>query len=138
VFILETDGGSCTPAGNVLKAKESLAGRISLEAERHIKADSIAIASDTMIVTNGFKLTLEATEIHVDGSPKIVSFDPPRVGRPAGDNGRNAGPIIIKAAKLTGTSIVIKNYGEDGITGSPVPRVEREVLDIKATSVTGI
>jgi hypothetical protein len=122
VFILETDGGSCTPAGSALKAKESLTGRISLVAERHIKADTIMIAPDTVIVTNGFKLTLEATEIHLDGSPRIVSFDPPRDGRPAGDNGRNAGPIIFKAAKLTGTSIVIKNYGEDGIKGSPGPK----------------
>ena len=121
VFILKTDGGSCTPAGSVLKAKESLSGRISLTAERHIKADAITIAPDAVIITNGFKLTLEATEIHLDGSPRIVSFEP-KDGRPAGDNGRNAGPIIIKAAKLTGTSIVIKNNGEDGTKGSPGPK----------------
>jgi hypothetical protein len=117
VFILETDGGSCTPAGSVLKAKESLSGRISLVAERHIKADVITIASDALIITNGFKLTLEATEVHLDGSPKIMSFES-RDGRPAGENGRNAGPIIIKAAKVTGTSVVITNSGENGVKGA--------------------
>lgn len=116
VFILETNGGSCTTAGNVLKAKEPLSGHISLQADRHIKADMISLAADTVIVTNGFKLTFEATELHLDGSPKIVSFEA-RDGRPPGDNGRNAGPIIIKASKVTGTSVVIDNFGENGMPG---------------------
>lgn len=117
VFILETNGGSCTTAGNLLKAKEPLSGHISLQADRHIKADTISVAADTVIVTNGFKLTLEANELHLDGSPKIISFET-KDGRAPGDNGRNGGPIIIKASKVTGTSLVIDNFGENGMTGA--------------------
>jgi hypothetical protein len=117
VFILETDGGSCTPTGAVLKDKELLSGRINLDSERHIKAEVITIAANTIIVTNGYKLTLEATEIEFQGAPKIISFEA-RPDRGAGENGRNAGPIILKATRVTGTSLIINNGGEDGVKGA--------------------
>jgi hypothetical protein len=75
VFILETNGGSCTTTGTVLKDNQVLAGRIVLDSERHIKAETITISDKTVIVTNGYKLTLEGTEIALQGSPQIISFE---------------------------------------------------------------
>jgi len=114
VFILQTTRGTCTPTLSGLISMETLAGRVSLTAERNYKAQKIVFNSDTVIVTNGKRLTIEADEVVLQGAPKIVSYE-----QTAPSSGLSAGPVIIKARKLSGTSLIIENIGQSGVRGSP-------------------
>jgi hypothetical protein len=105
----------------------TLTGMRTLAQDTVISADTVTFKADAMVVTNGFKLTIEAKKsIFIDGTPSIVSFEQ-RTGRVPGDPGRSAGPIIIDSPLLTGNILKIENVGEDGMkgadgtTGSPGP-----------------
>lgn len=112
VFILQTDRGICTPTASGTTSVETLSGRTILTAPRHIKAEKIVVASDALVVTNGNRLTLEAAEIVIQGSPKIVAFDTTDA------TGRSADAIVIKTATLSGTSLEIDNSGQKGVPGT--------------------
>lgn len=111
-FVLQTSRGTCTPAAESQKAVETLSGRVELPSPRHIKADRIVVKDGALFVTNGHRLTLEAVDIVLEGSSRIASFDPMKV------TGRSAGPVIIKATRLSGTSMLIDNNGEAGAAGA--------------------
>src|SRR5689334_1300050 len=87
----------------VVGADEIITGTRTLDKDTYIKADTITFKDGALIVTNGFRLTLDARlKIVFEGTPKIISFDG-RSGRAAGDPGRSAGPIIVQTALLDGT-----------------------------------
>jgi hypothetical protein len=95
-----------------------LTGKRTLDKDTVISATTITFKSDALVVTNGFKLTIEAKKlITLEGTPNIVSFEP-RGGRPAGDPGRSAGPIIIDSPVLAGNILKIASTGEDGMKGA--------------------
>jgi hypothetical protein len=96
----------------------TLTGTRTLDHDTVISADTLTFKSDAIVVTNGFKFTLEARKtIVLEGTPSIVSFEP-RGSRPAGDAGRSAGAIIIDSPALTGNILKIADTGEDGVTGT--------------------
>jgi hypothetical protein len=96
----------------------TLSGKRTLSKDTVISATTITIKSDSVIVTNGFKLTIEAGKsITLDGTPQIISFEQ-RTGRPAGDPGRSAGPVIIDSPALAGNILRIEDIGEDGMNGA--------------------
>jgi hypothetical protein len=105
----------------------TITGKRSLDQDTVISATKLTFAPDAVIVTNGFKLTIEATtSITLQGTPTIISFEQ-RSSRPAGDAGRSAGPIIIDSPILAGNIMKIQDVGEaglkgaDGTTGQPGP-----------------
>ena len=96
-------------------------GKRTLDKDTFISATTITFKNDAVVVTNGFKLTLEGKKsIAFEGTPKLISFEP-RDNRPAGDPGRAAGPIIIQTAQLSGTSLRIENLGEGGVGHGGAP-----------------
>jgi hypothetical protein len=96
----------------------TLSGKRALNKDTVISATTITFKPDALIVTNGFKLTIEAGKlITLEGTPNIVSFEQ-RAGRPAGDPGRSAGPIIIGSPALAGNILKIENTGENGMNGA--------------------
>ncbi len=96
----------------------SVLSRVRLDAPT-VYRGRVVIGPDAVIVTNGHALLIDASTLVVLGQPRIVSFEP-RSGRPAGDPGRSAGRITIRAANTTGgaSSLNIDNAGEDGMTGA--------------------
>lgn len=112
VLILQTSRGTCTPTAAGVVSAETISGRVILDSPKNYKAEKITFASDAVIVTNGNRLTLDAAEISFQGAPKIVSFDP------VGVSGRSANTVLIKAKRLTGTSLIIENIGDNGPNGS--------------------
>lgn len=115
VFILETTRGSCTPVQTGFKEDSIIEGRRVLSRDTNIKADRITL-KDAEIVTNGFDLTLEATSLRLVGAPHIVAFEA-KSGRLSGEDGRNAGKVQIVAKTVEGTTLKIRNDGEDGVKG---------------------
>jgi hypothetical protein len=104
-----------------------LTGKRVLAQDTVVSANAITFKGDALVVTNGFKLTIEAKKsIVLEGTPRIVSFELRTVRVPA-DSGRSAGPIIINSPLLTGNILKIEDIGEDGmkgvggITGTPGP-----------------
>ncbi len=104
-----------------------LTGRRTLAQDTVISADTITFKPDAVVVTNGFRLTIQAKKsITLEGTPSLISFEQ-RTGRPAGDPGRSAGPIFIDSPVLVGNILKIENTGEDGtkgpdgLTGQPGP-----------------
>jgi len=118
VFVLETSRGSCTLSDEVLQTTEEISGRVVLTDLKNYQADRIIFRDGALIVTNGNKLSFDAVEIKVEGTVKIVSFEP-RVNRPLDENGRSAAPVIISAERMIGTPLRIEDFGEDGTQGSP-------------------
>ncbi len=116
VVLLSTQRGSCSMVAEQSKTVEVLTGKVVLASDRHVKADVINITADARIVTDGHNLTLEAREINVSGSPRIIAFEP-RPGRPLGERGRSTGDIRISAKRLSGTALTIENFGENGMKG---------------------
>lgn len=95
----------------------TLTGKRVLDKDTVISATTITFKPDSQIVTNGYKLTIQATKtISIEGNPTIVSFEQ-RSNRLAGDPGRSAGPIIIESPALAGQILKIDDLGEDGIKG---------------------
>src|ERR1700726_1509887 len=87
----------------------TLTGTRTLDKDTVLAADTLTFKSDAIVVTNGFKLTLEAKKsIAIEGTPSIVSFAP-REGRPSGDQGRSAGAIIVDSPALAGNILGITN-----------------------------
>lgn len=104
-----------------------LTGKRTLAQDTVISADTITFKADALLVTNGFKLTIDAKKsIVLEGTPQVVSFEQ-RTGRAPGDPGRSAGPIILDSPLLIGNILKIEDTGEegmkgaDGLTGSPGP-----------------
>lgn len=65
------------------------------------------------IITNGFALTIEAEVLELDDAPRIISFNK------LGDlDDRNPEVIMILANEVKGTSLVIRNTGQDGKNGA--------------------
>jgi hypothetical protein len=96
----------------------TLTGTRTLDKDTVISADTMTFNSDAIVVTNGFKLTLEAKKsIVINGTPSIISFQP-RTGRSAGDPGRSAGAIIFDSPALAGNILQVADVGEDGINGA--------------------
>ncbi len=96
----------------------TLSGSRTLDKDTAISADTLTFKSDAMVVTNGFRFTLEAKKsIVIEGTPSIVSFEP-RGSRPPGDPGRSAGAIIIDSPALAGNILKIADTGEDGVKGA--------------------
>jgi hypothetical protein len=95
----------------------TLTGTRTLDKDTVISADTMTFKSDAVVLTNGFKLTLQAKKsIVVEGTPSIVAFEA-RSSRPPGDAGRSAGPIIIDSPALAGNILKIADIGEDGVNG---------------------
>jgi len=103
-------------------AEQIITGTTRLDKDTYIKADVITFTDGALIITNGFRLTLEGTvKIRLQGTPKVISFEP-RPNRPPGDAGRSGGPVIIQTILIEGTRLRIENLGEngtDGATGAP-------------------
>jgi hypothetical protein len=112
VFILQTNRGTCAPTASGRSSIETISGKQSLSGPKNYKAEKIVFSDGALLITNGYKLTFDAAEIELQGAPKIISFEP---GTGAG---RSAGPILIKADRLTGTSMQIVNSGEAGAAGA--------------------
>jgi hypothetical protein len=121
VFILQTTRGTCAPSAYGRTSLETISGEQTLTGPKNYKAEKIVFSSDAILITNGQRLTFEASEIEIQGAPKILSYEP------GTGTGRSAGPIQIKADRITGTSIQIQNTGEngskgaDGAAGAPGP-----------------
>jgi hypothetical protein len=81
-----------------------------------LRAKTIEMNDQSLIVTNGYDLTIDAYELSFVGSPRVIAFEP-RDGRAGGENGKPAGKITIQAKKATGTLLRIQNFGEDGAKG---------------------
>jgi hypothetical protein len=95
-----------------------LTGKRVLDKDTVLSGDTITFRSDAVVVTNGFKLTIEAKKvISIEGTPTIISFET-RDGRPAGDPGRSAGPVIFDSPRLDGNILKVEDVGEDGIKGA--------------------
>jgi hypothetical protein len=95
-----------------------ITGKRELSQDTVISSDTITFKPDAVVVTDGFKLTIEAKHsINLEGVPSIISFES-RAGRPAGDPGRSAGAIIIDSPVLAGNILKIQNTGEDGTNGA--------------------
>src|ERR1700721_972671 len=98
-----------------------LTGKRTLSQDTVISGDTITFKADSLVVTNGFKLTIDAkTSIVLEGTPNIVSFEQ-KTGRAIGDAGRSAGPVIISSPLLSGNILKIEDTGEDGIKGADGP-----------------
>lgn len=95
----------------------TLTGTRSLDKDTVIAAGTLTIKSDAVVITNGFKLTLEAKKsVVIEGTPSIVSFEA-RDNRPPGESGRSAGAIILDSPTLAGNILNIIDTGEDGVKG---------------------
>jgi len=112
VFILQTTRGTCAPTASGRVSLETISGKETLTVPKNYKAQKIVFTSDAIIVTGGQRLTFEASEIELQGAPKIVSYEE------GTGTGRSAAPILIKADQLTGTSLQIYNGGENGAKGA--------------------
>jgi len=101
-----------------------ITGTTRLDKDTYIKADTITFQDGSLIITNGFCLTVEGRlKIRLEGTPRIGSFEPRNPS--AGDPGRSAGPVIIQTALLDGTRLRIENvgeYGTKGADGAPGPQ----------------
>lgn len=117
VFVLETSRGSCALTDEVLQTTEEIAGKVILTDVKNYQADRIWFRDGALLVTNGNKVFFQAVEIKVEGTAKILSFEP-RSNRPSAENGRSAASIIFSAERITGTPLRIENFGEDGTQGS--------------------
>jgi hypothetical protein len=121
VLILQTTRGTCAPTASGRVSLETISGKVSLTSPKNYKAQKIVFSSDAILVTNGQRLTLESSEIELQGAPKIISYES------GTGTGRSAATILIKADRITGTSLQIENTGEngakgaDGVGGSPGP-----------------
>lgn len=103
----------CTQA---LGADRTFTGVTRLTADTNWQYDSITFDDQSVIVTNGFRLSLEGTtKITFKGSPMIVSYES------AAATGRPAGIALIRTPLLTGTALKIQNVGEAGVSGPPGP-----------------
>lgn len=99
-------------------ADQTITGTTRLAQDTYIRADTITFADGALIVTNGFRLTLEGTtKIIFQGTPKVISFEN-RPSRPAGDPGRSGGPIIVQTPLLGGTRLRLEDVGEPGTKGA--------------------
>ena len=59
----------------VSAADQIITGTTRLDKDAYYKADSLTFADGSMIVTNGFRLTLEGTvRIRFEGTPRVISF----------------------------------------------------------------
>ena len=95
-----------------------LTGKRILDKDTVISATAITFKADSQIVTNGYRLTIQASKIiTIEGTPTIISFEQ-RNNHPAGDPGRSAGPVIIESPTLAGQIIKIDDIGEDGVKGA--------------------
>jgi hypothetical protein len=112
VIILQTTRGTCAPTASGRTSLETVSGKQTLTAAKNYKAQKVVFSSDAVLVTNGNRLTFEASEIELQGAPKIISYEQ------GTGSGRSAGPILIKADRLTGTSLDVENTGENGAIGS--------------------
>jgi len=112
VLILQTTRGTCAPTASGRVSLETVSGTVSLTAPKNYKAQKIVFSADAILVTNGQRLTFEASEIELQGAPKIVSYES------GTGTGRSAAPILLKADRLTGTSLEIDNAGENGDRGA--------------------
>jgi hypothetical protein len=95
-----------------------LTGKRVLDKDMVISADTITFKPDAVVVTNGFKLTIQAKKsVILEGTPSLISFEQ-KPSRPTGDAGRSAGAIIIDSPVLAGNILKIGNTGEEGIKGA--------------------
>src|SRR5581483_10285695 len=118
VFVLETSRGNCTESDETLQTSyEVPGGKTILSDVTNMSADRIIFRDGSVVVTNGYRLFLNAVEIKVEGTSKIISFEP-RTNRPPGDSGRSAGPIVFKAERIAGNPLYIDVFGEDGQQGA--------------------
>jgi hypothetical protein len=112
VLILQTTRGTCAPTASGRVSLETISGKEILAAPKNYKAQKIVFNSDAILVTNGQRLTFEASEIELQGAPKIMSYEP------GTGTGRSATSILIKTDRVTGTSLQIENTGENGGKGT--------------------
>jgi hypothetical protein len=118
VVLLNTTRGMCLPATTTYAQRvESVDGVKRLDHDTTIDADIVEFKPGASIITNGYYLAITANELRLSGDADIVSFEP-RSPRPAGDDGRSGGSIIIQADEITGKRLKIDDHGEDGAKGS--------------------
>lgn len=116
--LTETTRGLCTAVLSYDTVSFTVAGKINLSDAKSIEADVVDFADGADVVTNGNKFTVSAAEIRINGNAKIRSIDGPRSARPAGDDGRSGGTVILQAKQVTGGGRLEVNLpGEDGIEG---------------------
>ena len=117
-IMLTTDRGSCWQMVEKDTSKIVIDGKTVLQGKTSYEADVIEFSSTAELITNGYDLIISAKKlIKIEGLPKITSFEA-KADRPPGDDGRNAGPVIIKAGAVEGSKLLIFNHGEDGSAGT--------------------
>jgi hypothetical protein len=117
VIILETDRGSCTPVGELVDADSYVVPAMKLDKPTTISNDHIIFNAESKIVTNGYDLQINARHIIFQGSPSIVSYETPAAAG-AGAFGNSGGQILIQADRLSGSALIIDNFGQNGAQGS--------------------
>ena len=101
----------------VLAADRTFTGTFRLTQDTNFLYDNITFDPNAVIVTNGYRLTIEAKrKITLSGNPRIVSYEP-RAMTP-GESGRSGNVIVIKSPRLDGTVLKIDNTGENGAPGA--------------------
>lgn len=116
--MLATDRGSCWQMVEQETSKIVIDGKTALQGKTTYEADVIEFSATAELITNGYDLIISAKKlIKIEGLPKITAFET-RADRPAGEDGRSAGPIVINAAAVEGSKLLIFNHGEDGSAGT--------------------
>ena len=103
---------SCFSAAPSRSADRVFTGTTQITQDTYYQYDTITL-DDAVLVTNGFRLTLEGKKrIALKGTPRIVDYEQ------RGKNGRGGGLVVIKTPLLDGTRLVVDNVGEDGASGA--------------------
>ncbi len=120
--MLVTDRGKCWQMVEQETSKIMIDGKTVLQDKTTYEADVIEFSPTAELITNGFDLVISAKKlIRIEGLPRIASFDAEaeaEADRPAGADGRNAGPVIITSAAVEGSKLLIFNHGEHGSAGT--------------------
>ena len=115
-FLLQTTRGSCVAAGQLAETASELAGQIVLSSSTTFRGNRLLLKGGTRIVTDGYNLTFNVKRLDVEGGVEVISFLPRDI--PVNAVGRTAGEVRLQADKITGSTLMVKNFGEDGGAGS--------------------
>lgn len=116
--MLATDRGNCWQMVEKETSTIVIDGKTVLQERTTYEADVIEFSPTAELITNGFDLVISAKKlIKIEGLPRIASFEA-EADRPAGADGRNAGPVIITSAAVEGSKLLIFNHGEHGVAGT--------------------
>lgn len=115
-FSLQTTRGSCLAAGQLAETVDEISGQIVLTSPMTYRGNKLRLKGGTKIITDGYNLTFNVKRLDVEGGVEILSFLPRDV--PEGRVGRSAGEVRIQADTLSGSPLIVRNFGEDGGPGA--------------------